>query len=98
MSATREAAGPDGMATDVHAEAGLLGRGRAAFERGDLDAAERAFQAALAAVSHRGEALLGLGKIALRRGRSCGGGVPIRGFDRCGAGTAGSERGARASP
>jgi len=43
-------------------------RGRAAFARGELDAAERAFEAALAAPLLRGDALLGLGRIALRRG------------------------------
>jgi tetratricopeptide (TPR) repeat protein len=39
-----------------------------AFARGDLDAAARAFGEALAAGSEAGEALLGLGKIALQRG------------------------------
>ena len=45
-----------------------VARGRAAFDRGDLDAAASAFEEALGAAAGRGEALLGLGQIALRRG------------------------------
>jgi tetratricopeptide (TPR) repeat protein len=47
---------------------GVVELGRAAFERGDLDAAVAAFEEALAAASERGAALLGLGQIALQRG------------------------------
>jgi len=43
-------------------------RGWAAFEGGDLDAAQAAFEEALGAASGQGEALLGLGQIALQRG------------------------------
>jgi tetratricopeptide (TPR) repeat protein len=46
----------------------LVERGWSAFDRGDLDAAARAFEEALAAGLEPGEALLGLGKIALQRG------------------------------
>jgi tetratricopeptide (TPR) repeat protein len=53
----------------AHADpGGLVGDGHAAFERGDLAAAERSFEAALATAAARGEALLGLGKVAMRRG------------------------------
>ena len=46
----------------------LIERGRAAFDRGDLDASATAFAEALAAGPASGQALLGLGKIALQRG------------------------------
>src|SRR5262245_47486659 len=46
----------------------LVGRGRAAFESGDLDAAAEAFEEALTAGAEPGEAFFGLGQIALQRG------------------------------
>jgi tetratricopeptide (TPR) repeat protein len=69
VSATRHTATPRHASGGERADsAGLVERGRAAFERGDLAAAETAFEEALVVASERGEALLGLGKIALHRG------------------------------
>jgi tetratricopeptide (TPR) repeat protein len=69
VSATRDNATPHQAGGDTRPNpAGLVERGRAAFERGDLDAAETAFEEALGAASERGAALLGLGQIALHRG------------------------------
>jgi tetratricopeptide (TPR) repeat protein len=69
VSAAPDTATPRHASGPARAESvGPLERGQAAFERGDLDAAETAFEEALGAASERGEALLGLGRIALHRG------------------------------